>query len=110
MEEKLELILGEIKELREHIDKKFAQVDKRFEQVDKRFEQVEQRIEKVEQKIENVEQRFDQRFENIVKKLDNISTQVAKNAEQEFNVHKLAAKVEEHDADIKLLKKAIANQ
>jgi hypothetical protein len=39
-----ELILKEIKLLREDMNKRFEQVDKRFEQVDKRFEQVDKQI------------------------------------------------------------------
>jgi hypothetical protein len=38
------VILNEIKQLREDMNKKFEQVDKRFEQVDKHFEQVEKRL------------------------------------------------------------------
>jgi sensor domain CHASE-containing protein len=47
-----ELILEQIRQLREDMDKRFEQVDKRFEQVDKRFEQVDKRFEQVEKRIE----------------------------------------------------------
>ena len=39
-----QLILKEIQNLRDDMNKRFEQVDKRFEQVDKRFEQVDKRL------------------------------------------------------------------
>jgi len=53
------IILNEIKQLREDMNKKFEQVDKRFEQVDKRFEQVDKRFEQVDKHFEQVEKRLD---------------------------------------------------
>ncbi len=48
---------GEMKALREDMDRRFEQVEKRFEQVDKRFEQMQ--LETVK-RFEQVDKRFDQ--------------------------------------------------
>ena len=55
---------GEMKALREDMDKRFQQVDKRFEQVDKHFEQVDKRFERMQANM-------DKRFEAISDKMDN---------------------------------------
>ncbi len=46
------LILKEIQNLREDMNKRFEQVDKRFEQVDKNFEQVDKRIEQIDKRLD----------------------------------------------------------
>lgn len=47
-----DMILHEIKTLREDMNKRFEQVDKRFEQVDKRFEQIDKRVEQVDKRLD----------------------------------------------------------
>jgi len=47
-----QLILKEIQNLRDDMNKRFEQVDKRFEQVDKRFEQVDKRFEQVDKRLD----------------------------------------------------------
>ncbi len=57
------LILDQIKELREDMNKRFKQVDKRFEELredmNKRFEQVDRRFEQVDKRFEQVDKRFE---------------------------------------------------
>jgi hypothetical protein len=48
-----ERLSGEMRALREDMDKRFEQVDKRFEQVDKRFEQVDKRFEQLTARIDH---------------------------------------------------------
>jgi uncharacterized protein (DUF3084 family) len=61
---------GEMKALREDMDKRFEQVDKRFEQMDKRFEQLQleaaKRFEQVDKRFEQV----DKRFETLTSRID----------------------------------------
>ena len=47
-----QLILKEIQNLRDDMNKRFEQVDKRFEQVDKRFEQVNKQFEQVDKRLD----------------------------------------------------------
>lgn len=54
-----EMILDQIRILREDMNKRFEQVDKRFEQVDKRFEQVDKRFEQVDRRFEQVDKRLE---------------------------------------------------
>jgi len=61
-----QLILKEIQNLRDDMNKRFEQVDKRFEQVDKRFKQVDKRFEQVDKRFKQV----DKRFEQVDKRLD----------------------------------------
>lgn len=53
-----DLILNEIKLLREDMNKRFEQVDKRFEQIDRRFEQVDKRFEQVDKRFEQVDKQI----------------------------------------------------
>lgn len=54
-----EIILDQIRILREDMNKRFEQVDKRFEQIDRRFEQVDKRFEQVDKRFEQVDKRFE---------------------------------------------------
>ena len=54
-----EIILDQIRILREDMNKRFEQVDKRFEQVDRRFEQVDKRFEQVDKHFEQVDRRLE---------------------------------------------------
>jgi len=47
-----QLILKEIQNLRDDMNKRFEQVDKRFEQIDRRFEQVDKRFEQVDKRLD----------------------------------------------------------
>ena len=47
-----QLILKEIQNLRDDMNKRFKQVDKRFEQIDRRFEQVDKRFEQVDKRLD----------------------------------------------------------
>ncbi|MEA1916618.1 MAG: hypothetical protein U9N42_03700 [Campylobacterota bacterium] len=51
-QDKTELILSEIQNLRADMNKRFEQVDKRFEQIDKRLEQVDKRFEQVDKRLD----------------------------------------------------------
>jgi len=50
---------GELRELRDLIDRRFDTVDQRFDGVDRRFDAVDQRFDAVERRLESVEQRLD---------------------------------------------------
>lgn len=64
-ENKLDLILVELKNIFNQIEEKFEQVDNRFEQIDKRFEQIDNKFEQI-----------DKRFEQIDKRIDNLSAEM----------------------------------
>ncbi|MCI8273979.1 MAG: hypothetical protein HFJ55_07905 [Clostridia bacterium] len=53
--DKSELILKEIRDLKNFVCDKFEQIDKRFEQIDKRFEQIDKKFEQIEKRFESIE-------------------------------------------------------
>lgn len=65
---------GEVKTLREDMDKRFEQVDKRFEQMDKRLEQMQvdmdKRFEQVDKRFEQMRVDMDKRFEQVDKRFE----------------------------------------
>ena len=72
---------GEMKALREDMDKRFQQVDKRFEQVDKRFEQVNKRFEQVDRRFERMQANMDKRFEQVDKRFERMQANMDKRFE-----------------------------
>ena len=63
---KLNLVLSELKNICNKIEEKFAQVDenfaridKHFEQIDARFKQIDARFDKIENRLDDLEKRFD---------------------------------------------------
>ena len=70
---KLNLVLSELKNICNKIEEKFAQVDENFAKIDKRFEQIDARFDKLENRLDNLENRFDnleKRFNNLEKRFD----------------------------------------
>lgn len=49
-----QLVVGEIHDLREHMDSRFEAVDKRFDTVDKRFETIDKRFENIENELSHI--------------------------------------------------------
>ena len=70
---KLNLVLSELKNICNKIEEKFALVDENFAKIDKRFEQIDARFDKLENRLDNLENRFDnleKRFNNLEKRFD----------------------------------------
>ena len=59
---------GEMKALREDMNRRFEAVDKRFEAVDKRFEAVDKRFEAVDKRFEEMREDMNRRFEAVDKR------------------------------------------
>ena len=53
-ENKLDLVLVELKKIFNQIEEKFEQVDSRFEKIDSRFEQIDSRFEQIDKRIDNL--------------------------------------------------------
>lgn len=64
-ENKLDLILVELKKIFNQIEKKFEQVDSKFEQIDSRFEQVDSRFEQIDSRFEQIDKRIDSLSEEM---------------------------------------------
>jgi DNA anti-recombination protein RmuC len=99
---------GEVKVLREDMDKRFEQVDRRFEQVDKRFEQMREDMDKrFEQMREDMDKRFEQmdrRFEQVDKRFEQMRVDMDKRFEQ------VDKRFEQTQEDLKRLYQAINTQ
>lgn len=70
---KLDLVLTELKKICNEIEKNSEQVEERFEKIDKRFEKIDARFDKLENRFDNLENRFDNlenRFDNLEKRFD----------------------------------------
>lgn len=78
------------------------------------LEKGQQALEKGQQKLEKGQQEFRaevrSEFEKVQRKLDTIYSQVAHNTEQEVRLNEVIARVNEHDTDIRLIKKIVSNQ
>ena len=88
---KLDLVLAELKNIcnkieknSEEVEERFDKIDERFERIDKKFEQIDKKFEQIDKKFEQIDERFDQidsrldkmdkRFEQIDSRLDSIQT------------------------------------
>ena len=65
-----------VAQLKQRMDRRFADVDQRFDAVDRRFAELEQRL----------SARIDMRFTSISDKLDSIASQIGKRFEHHDNV------------------------
>lgn len=71
---------------------------------------MEEILKKILDEIQSLGAEVQSGFEGVNKKLDTIYAQVAHNTEQEVKLIEVVSKVEDHDTDIKLIKKVVSNQ
>lgn len=66
----------------------------------------------LEEKLQPLDEHFkglEDGQQQIIKKIDNVSKQVATNTEMQASIENMAIKIAEHDTDIRLIKKFVAN-
>ncbi|MBB6669921.1 hypothetical protein [Cohnella nanjingensis] len=117
--DRMEQKLDSVEKNQERFEQKLEKFEQKLDSVEKNQEKFEQKLEKFEQKLDSVEknqEKFEQKLDSVEKKLDRIEIkvdatfeQVAKNTEHEAVFNELAATVEDHSTDIRLLKKLVAN-
>lgn len=70
---KLNLVLSELKNICNKIEEKFAQVDENFARIDKHFEQIDARFEQIDARFKQIDARFDKienRLDDLEKRFD----------------------------------------
>ena len=92
--EAIKEVKAEIVRLSEKMDKRFDKVDERFDKVDERFAKVDERFDKIEARLNNMDKRFakgDSNFARIEEKLSELN---ARQLRLEGKVDKLGDKVD----------------
>lgn len=69
---KIDLILGELKNIRVQIDERFEKVDEKFENIDKKFDNIDKRFADIDKKFADI----DKKFADIDKKFDNLDRRI----------------------------------
>jgi len=77
IENRLDMVITEMKEGFKRMDERFESVNKRFESTDKRFESIDKRFESIDKRFEDMNIRFEdvnKRFEDINKRFSMMFT------------------------------------
>lgn len=69
IENRIDMVITEMKEGFKRMDERFEAVDKRFESIDKHFDSVDKRFEDVNKRFEDV----NKRFEDVNKRFDDVN-------------------------------------
>ncbi|WP_152909002.1 hypothetical protein [Thermincola ferriacetica] len=85
------------------VDKKVDGLDKKVDSLEKRFDGLDKRVDNLEKKLMTV-------LKVSIRNLDLIYAQVAYNTEQEVKINEIAARVDQLETDVKLIKKLVSNQ